>query len=161
MNDRWLKIYEENKRLDAIFESKYQIDPNYYQKNCLEFLVELGEFVNESKVFKYWSIKKTIYDKLLEEFADTITMTLLFYRLLDLKLEEPIKPLESNNIYEIINFLFLKGTELMYNLNEELVKTLFSNLLLVAKYLNLAENDILMAIENKQKIICERLNSEY
>ena len=161
MNDRWLKIYEENKRLDAIFESKYQSDVNYYQKNCLEFLVELGEFVNESKVFKYWSIKKTIYDKLLEEFADTITMTLLFYRLLDLKLEEPIKPLESDNIYEIINFLFLKGTELMYNLNEELVKTLFSNLLLVAKHLNLAENDILEAIENKQKIIRERLNSEY
>ena len=161
MNDRWLKIYEENKRLDDIFESKYQSDQNYYQKNCLEFLVELGEFVNESKVFKYWSIKTPIYDKLLEEFADTITMTLLFYRLLDLKLEEAIKPLESDNIYEIINFLFLKGTELMYNLNEELVKTLFSNLLYLAKLLKLAEEDILEAIENKQNIIRERLNSEY
>ncbi len=161
MNDRWLKIYEENKKLDDIFESNYQDVTDYYKKNGVEFLVELGEFINESKVFKYWSVKKPNQEKLLEEFADTITMTLLFYRLLDLEIEKPIKHLDSDNILEIVNFLFLKGTELMYNLNEELARCLFSNLLYLAQLLELKEEDILTAIETKQKIIRMRLNSEY
>ena len=78
MNEKWQEIYAENKKLDVIFEATYQDVADYYAKNCIEFLVELGEFVNESKVFKYWTKKVANHDKMLEEFADTITMTLLF-----------------------------------------------------------------------------------
>lgn len=161
MNNKWQEIYLENQKLDEIFESTYENVSDYYEKNCIEFLVELGEFVNESKVFKYWTIKKPNQENLLAEFADTITMTLPFFRLLNLKLEEPIKHLDSNNILEIVNFLFLKGTELMYNLNEELIKTIFSNLLYLANLLNLKEEDIIKAIEEKQKIVRSRLLSDY
>lgn len=161
MNEKWQEIYDENKKLDEIFESTYENVSDYYEKNCLEFLVELGEFVNESKVFKYWTKKEPNYDKMLEEFADTMTMTLLFFRLLNLEIGKPVKHLDSDNILEIINFLFLKGTELMYNLNEELIKVIFSNLLYLANLLGLSEEKIIEAIAEKQKIVRKRLASDY
>lgn len=161
MNNKWQEIYESNKMLDNIFEHKYEGTKNYYEKNCLEFLVELGEFVNESKVFKYWTNKKANHEKLLEEYADTITMALLFYRLLNLKLEKPISHLDTSNVYEIINFLFLKGTELMYNLNEGLVKEIFSNLLYLGNLLDLKEEEIIDTIKKKHIIVKERLDSDY
>ena len=41
-------------------------DKDYYKKNCIALLVELGEFINETKCFKYWSIKKPDKEKVLE-----------------------------------------------------------------------------------------------
>lgn len=74
------KIYLNNKRLDDIFMEKYEkTEPQLFEKNCLEFLTELGEFANETKCFKYWSIKKPKKDEMLEEFADCITMILYFF----------------------------------------------------------------------------------
>ena len=44
------KIYIRNKELDHIFMSKYEkTETMYFEKNCIEFLVEFGEFVNETK----------------------------------------------------------------------------------------------------------------
>ena len=40
-----------NKLLKAKYE--YSEKAEYYKKNCIEILVELGEFINETKVFKY------------------------------------------------------------------------------------------------------------
>lgn len=59
MEKVWYEIYAENKRLDEIFINRYkESDPEFVRKNGIEFLVELGEFVNETKCFKYWTIKK-------------------------------------------------------------------------------------------------------
>ena len=64
------KIYERNKELDHIFMKKYEAqEPLYFEKNCIEFLVEFGEFVNETKfeklgVFKYSKEDDTPAEKL-------------------------------------------------------------------------------------------------
>ena len=76
---KWNKLYENNKRLDKIFIDKYQSDTKLFEKNCIELLVEISEFINETKVFKYWSVKTPNKDKMLEEYADVITMILTFF----------------------------------------------------------------------------------
>lgn len=73
------RIYENNKRLDEIFIRKYENIQNFYEYNCIEMLVELGEFVNETKCFKFWSTKSPNREKVLEEYADCITMALVMY----------------------------------------------------------------------------------
>lgn len=61
---RWENYYQKNKKLDEEFNSKYQEnEPEFYEKNCIELLVEIGEFINETKCFKYWSIKPLIKRK--------------------------------------------------------------------------------------------------
>ena len=83
----WEDIYKENKRLDIIFMSKYKEDSKIYEKNCIELMNEISEFANETKCFKYWSIKKMNKEKALEEYADVITMSLSFFTILNVKLE--------------------------------------------------------------------------
>lgn len=161
MNTEWYRIYKNNIRLDTIFDEKYSNDIDYIKKNCIEFLVELGEFVNETKCFKYWSIKKPIQEKVLEEFADCIAMLLFFFGKLDLDLENIPNPYNSDNILDVINNTYLLGTELISNCTEVLLKSIFANLIYISKLLNLKEKDIIDAIDKKHKIIEKRLNGEY
>ena len=156
-------IYENNKRLDEIFIKKYyDSEPEYFKKNALEFLVELGEFINETKCFKYWSIKKANKDDVLEEYADTITMCLYFFGDLNLSLDNIPAHIVNDNILDVFNYLFIEGSKLMTDeYNEKLVKNIFSNLLYVGKLLDISQDDIIKAIDNKHIIIEERLNSDY
>ena len=40
---RWENYYQKNKKLDEEFNSKYQEnEPEFYEKNCIELLVEIG-----------------------------------------------------------------------------------------------------------------------
>ena len=154
---KWQEIFLENKRLDAVFYDKYQNDVDLYRKNCIELLVEIGEFVNETKVFKYWSIKKPDKEKVLDEFADTITMCLYFMREFKMELDDRY-PHSSGDILDIINDLYAKTTLLMQN-NQDIIKDIFGNLLYLGERLDFKEEEILDAIRKKHKIIEERLKS--
>ena len=157
----WNKIYENNKRLDGIFYQKYQNDVEIYEKNCIEFLVELGEFINETKIFKYWSIKKPDKEKILDEYADNITMCLYFYREFNVMIDDRYLHIESTNILEIVNYLYQKISLLFENKASNLIQDIFYNLLYLGDLLGISEKEILEAIDKKHKIIEERLNSNY
>ena len=158
--NNWNTVYSVNKKLDDICIEKYQEDKLMYEKNCIEFLSELGEFVNETKCFKYWTIKKPKREEMLEELADCFTMLMYFYNVLNMDIEIPNKKSDLN-ILEIINETYILGTKLYNNLSEELVNNIFSNLLLISDKLNIKETEIIEAITKKQTIIEERLNTNY
>ena len=162
-NDAWNKIYEKNKYLDTIFIDKYKNEVDYFKKNCIEFLVELSEFINETKCFKYWSIKEPNKKDMLLEYADVITMVLYFYNNLNIELDINNLPnhIDNNNILDLINYLYLKGTDLINNYSVELVKDILSNVLYLGYLFDLNEEDILDSIIEKHKIIEKRLNSNY
>ena len=163
----WNKLYKNNKRLDEIFIEKYQSDSKLFEKNCIELLVEIGEFINETKVFKYWSIKTPDKNKILEEYADVITMILTFYGIKNIELTDNTLKLGNDemlkvvNILKIINVLYQKVSLLMDNYNEDLIKEIFSYTLFIGKLLEFTEEEVLDAIDKKQKIIEKRLNSDY
>ena len=157
--DKWQEIYQNNRKLDSIFNEKYNNDEEIYQKNCIELLVELGEFINETKCFKYWSVKKPDKDKVLEEYADCITMALYFMN--GQELTNLPKPLETNNILELVNYTFKKATELLHNKDEYLPKEILSNILYIKDLLEIDEAELINACKKKQDIILDRLNSDY
>lgn len=154
------RIYENNKRLDEIFIEKYEKIENFYEYNCIEMLVELGEFINETKCFKFWSIKIPNKEKMLEEYADCITMILVFFNFFDLEIEEKYSHIESKNICDVINCLFLLSTDLMKR-EENVVKKLFGNLLYLGECFDFSKEEIIDAIDKKHRIIEERLNTDY
>ena len=158
---RWNKIYQNNRYLDEIFIKKYQNDDRLYDKNCLELMVEIGEFVNETKVFKYWTIKNPNKDKMLEEYADVITMILSFYGLYNLEIQKLDYKIDENDILKIIMELYNKAYKFYKNKDKKLLEEIFQYILYIGKLLDLKEIEILDAIEKKQKIIEERLNSNY
>lgn len=158
---KWKKLYENNKRLDNIFIEKYKNDDRLFEKNCIEFLVEIGEFTNETKVFKYWSKKEADREKVLSEYADVITMILTFYGTINLEFVNINVDIEEDDIIKVIQHLFEIAPSIEYDLKEDLIKYIFKLVLHIGNLIGLKEDEIIESIENKQRIIEERLNSDY
>lgn len=157
----WKEIYEKNRDLDEIFIKRYGNDEYMYEKNCIALLAEIGEFVNETKCFKYWSIKKPKKDDLLGELADCFTMIMYFYNFKDLNIPE-YKVVDNNkNILEIINDTYILGTNLYKNCDQELLDKIFYNLLLLGNLCDCCEEEIIDAIKKAHIKIENRLNSDY
>lgn len=160
MKNKLQEIYEVNKKLDEEFIAKVSDKELLYKSNTIELLVEIGEFVNETKCFKYWSIKKPNKELVLDEYADCITMVLFFFHYYDLDIS--IKnSIYSDDILENINELYSKATMVMNSCNKKLLIEILSLLLYIGKQLDLSDTEIITAITNKQNIVKNRLESEY
>ncbi len=158
--EKWKTIYDNNKRLDSLFYEKYKDDKDLFIKNCIELLVEIGEFTNETKMFKYWSSKQMNREKALEEYADVLTMILTFYGELNLEIKEP-KKIFNNNVLEVIIELYQESAKLVNKFNSSLLENIFSYAMHIGNLLDFKEAEVFCAIENKQIIIENRLNMDY
>ena len=158
--NKWTEIYQRNLELDIIFNEKYKADKLIFEKNCLELLTEIGELANETKIFKYWSIKKPDENEVLEEYADCIMMTLYFFGYLNLELEN-LEESKSKDAIKLFNHLFVQSSKLMNSISEELVKDIFGSLLNLGNLLGFEEKQILEACQKKQDKVEQRLNTNY
>ncbi|MBR3660305.1 MAG: dUTP diphosphatase [Bacilli bacterium] len=158
---KWNKLYKNNMRLDKIFVDKYKDDKRLYDKNIVELMVEISEFVNETKVFKYWTTKKPKQEKMLEEYADVITMILTFYSIYKLKIKEYYPNIEETDILKLIMELYQKVYKFYEHNNKEILEEIFYYTIYIGTLLEFTESDVIEAIDKKQKIIEERLNSDY
>ena len=155
---RWENYYQKNKKLDEEFNSKHQEnEPESYEKNCIELLVEIGEFINETKCFKYWSIKSPNKEKMLEELADCLNMIFYFYGLLNLDITDFTNTKIEKNRLKQINHIYNLSTNLFNNLNEQDIKNIFVNLIDFAYSLDIQEEELLEKLEEKHQIIYNRL----
>ena len=147
-----------------MYEERYaNIDSRYYEKNCLELIVELCEFANESKCFKYWSIKEPDRNLLLEEYADCLSMLLCIFNYYNIKEVNVIDIDLSDNIIELFNEIIRMCTMLMNkdNVNERLLKEIFTYLIHIGRLVELSDREILDSCYIKLGKNIERLNSDY
>ena len=155
----WEDILKRNTKIDEIFIKKYEDnEPNYFEKNCLSLITEIAEFLNETKCFKYWSIKNPDKDKLKEEYADALIMTLSMFNYLNINLEL-VEHSKTSNILEIFNELFKDASNIM-NKDTLSVKKVFSNLIYISTLLNITEEEIKDACYKIQKIVEKRLSDD-
>lgn len=155
----WEDILKRNTKIDEIFIKKYEDnEPNYFEKNCLSLITEIAEFLNETKCFKYWSIKNPDKDKLKEEYADALIMTLSMFNYLNINLEL-VEHSKTSNILEIFNELFKDASNIM-NKDTLSVKKVFSNLIYISTLLNITEEEIKYACYKKQEIVEKRLSDD-
>jgi dimeric dUTPase (all-alpha-NTP-PPase superfamily) len=68
------KLFEMQKALDQHIEEKHDLqEEDLFNRKVLALLVELGELANETRCFKFWSIKpSSVKSVVLEEFVDGI-----------------------------------------------------------------------------------------
>lgn len=158
---KWNEIYSNNKKLDDIFIEKYKNDKELFNKNCIELMVEVNEFVNETKIFKYWSIKTPNREKMLEEYADVLTMILTFYHEYDLEIKDGYKELDEKNILNIIMEIYHKVYNFWKYNDLKILEEIFCYTIHLGLLFEFQEDEIIDAISKKQKIIKMRLNSDY
>ena len=157
----WNDIYVKNKKLDDIFYQKFKNDDKMFEKNCIELIVEIGEFANESRCFKYWSNKPMKKEETLEELADCIMMSLYFFNYLNID-KVNIKMYNfSSDILICLNDIFKLSTLLIDNINEEIITKIFSYLIYIGNLLNLEEKEIYEACLKKISKQEKRLEEGY
>src|SRR5699024_7652437 len=95
----WKLLFEKQVELDAYITNNHDLSgSDLFEKKILALFVELGELANETRCFKFWSMKERNSNSvILEEYVDNI------HFLLSLGLE---KELTFNEIeYEKINVI--------------------------------------------------------
>ncbi len=156
-------IYKENKKIDVMFEEIYnKNDKEYIESNILELLVELGELANETRCFKYWSIKKpSEREIILDEYVDCILMILYFCNKVNIDLNEEFPEVKINDLIFQFKCLFKLASSLNYELDRDLIKELLSNIVNLSRLLNFNMQDIIDGCLLKIQKINERLKTDY
>lgn len=157
------EIYQESKRLDSLFgEQNDLFSDEIIEKNILELLVEFGELANETRCFKYWSIKP-MSDKevILEEYIDCLFMILCFCNMTNVSMDEAFPTATQENIVGTFLTLYKDGLNLKKNLPKETVKQLLVNILYLADLLNFQYEDIKKGVSKKSLIIKKRFKENY
>lgn len=76
MEDMLEDMYERQIQLDKMVMDKAEVE--YYEvfdKIKKALVIEVAEFINEGKSFKYWSVKNPDKDRLIDELADVLHFT--------------------------------------------------------------------------------------
>ena len=154
------EVYKKNNKLDDIFIEQFsKKDKDMYKKNKLELLVEIGEFANETKCFKYWTNKAPNRDLVLEEFADCIIMTLCLYNYKNLVLED-LEYNKKEDVNDNIAYLYKLGSNFYFNDDKDTLKEILFNLINVASLLNITKDEIVEASLKKIKLDTKRMLGE-
>ncbi|GGJ84560.1 hypothetical protein GCM10007063_03850 [Lentibacillus kapialis] len=159
----WSSLYTMQKQLDAYIESQHDIsERDLFKEKYLALLVELGELANETRCFKFWSIKpRSEQSVILEEFVDGIHFILSLglekgYRYVS----EMIKPAEVdetgqfNHVYDLCTTFYCEPTEKNYH-------KLFENYLKLGQLMGFDEQGVKDAYLKKNDINYERQNHGY
>ncbi|WP_404329492.1 dUTP diphosphatase [Mesobacillus maritimus] len=158
------KLYHMQDALDTHIEEKHGLkEEDLFDRKMLALLVELGELANETRCFKFWSLKPAS-DKavILEEFVDGI------HFILSLGLESGFRykddPSEKNHESSVTEqFLKIYGTihEFRVNRTSQVYTKLFRDYLDLAVMLGFTEKEIEQAYIEKNEVNYERQQKGY
>ncbi len=158
----YTNIYKVTKYLDNLFASNYPDTEEIVRKNRLELLVELAELANETRCFKYWSIKQTgEKDKVLEEYIDCLFMVLYFCNITEVSLDEDFPKSSNSDIIDTFLNLFKYSTNIQVVPDKENIKIILVELDYLAKLLDFTIEDLEKVTDKKRRIIEERFNTGY
>ncbi len=138
-------IYEENKKLDTMFDKLYDsYNPAIIEKNIVELLVEIGELANETRCFKYWSNKKPSEKNIImDEYADCLIMTLYFCNMVNVDLDEYFPKVEITDMIIQFKTLYNIVSKLNYQLDKDIIKEILANVINLGKLLGFSDEDII------------------
>ena len=135
-------VYEANKELDKMFDNSF-VDPEMVKKNKLELLVEIGELANETRYFKYWSKKPINIELAKGEFADCFIMTLYFFNIMNINLDEEFKKIGKYNKVDIFARLYKLASDFYYDDSKDIIKEFFSTLITLGYIIGFTDEDII------------------
>ena len=159
------KLLKMQKELDRHIETQHELkEEDLFERKLLALLVEVGELANETRCFKFWSLKPSSEKAvILEEFVDGI------HFILSLGIEcgfdnissiIPARSTETN-----ISSQFLEIYDFVHNFRKSRSKEdfiyLFASYMKLAELLGLNEDEIEQAYIEKNEVNYERQRKGY
>lgn len=157
-------MFELQKVLDTHIQEKHSLEKeNLVERKILALLVELGELANETRCFKFWSVKPpSTKDKVLEEFVDGVHFILSIG--LDLSYESGIElTIKEKEISLVDQFLsiYQRITEFRSNHTLESYEGILSDYFNLGRLLGFSTEEIMFAYISKNELNHERQEQGY
>lgn len=152
------------KQLDDRIKAEHNlIKEDLISEKILAFQVELGELANETRCFKYWSLKPASERAvILEEYVDGVHFLLSIG--LDLKtcsLSASNSTIDNESLTKQFLLLFQLSSQLGDTKKTALFEELFQQYLYLGKLLNYTADDIEKAYIGKNEVNHQRQNEGY
>lgn len=157
------KLFIMQKELDAFIAETQNIDFDVFREKTLALLVELGELANETRCFKFWSMKGPSADEIiLEEFVDSVhfLLSLGIMKGFDSMMEWPTDAREDS-----LTELFLQTQQAVITFSNDVTLEKYEEIWkcygAIAKALNFTEESIIVAYISKNEKNYERQRTGY
>ncbi len=141
-------VFSANKELDEMFNNTFP-DDEMVKKNKLELLVEIGELANETRYFKYWSSKPMDMELVRGEYADCVIITLYFFNIMNISLDEEFKKIEEYDKVDIFARLYKLASDFYYCDDKDLIKEIFATIINLGYMIGFNNQDIIDACMTK------------
>lgn len=158
------ELYQLQAALDLDIAKRHNITyPSTFSSRLLALIVELGEFANETRCFKYWSLKGPSEKKvILEEYVDGLHFILsLGIYLKPKKMVYEIYKERDCNLVDAILSSYEEALKLRSDYSLVQYEKAFNVYLNLISYLDITANEVKEAYLNKLKINYERQNNKY
>jgi len=160
-----ITLFKMQKALDRHIESQHKLEEeDLFDRKVLALLVEIGELANETRCFKFWSVKPPSQTEIiLEEFVDGV------HFILSLGIEcgydnlETISQSQSDELDTTKQFLAIYNSVQKFrnSRRKEDYEQLFQSYLKLAQLLGLNEDQIEQAYIKKNEVNYERQRQGY
>ncbi|WP_338984049.1 dUTP diphosphatase [Spiroplasma endosymbiont of Othius punctulatus] len=163
-NTELVYLSEKQSMLDNYIIKSKQITVNddVKKKKRIAFMVELFEFINEEKSFKYWSNKRNInQNDLIEEFIDGIHFIISIGNDLSFNFNDHKDNYFKNNIDDCIIDIIEKFNTFNKKLDTITYDEMLTSFLNIGFNLNFQTDEILKIYNEKNKKNFERQDNGY
>lgn len=159
----WEKLFSTQKQLDTYIEDTHDLqEVDIFQEKYLALLVELGELANETRCFKFWSIKpRNDKSVILEEYVDGVHFILSLGLEKGLRYEANELKASSLSETEQFNAVFEACVTFKNDRSQGNYHNLFTKFLQLGALLGFTEEDIQQAYFKKNEINYQRQNQGY
>ncbi|HLR59622.1 MAG TPA: dUTP diphosphatase [Pseudogracilibacillus sp.] len=159
----WELLFEKQVKLDAYISNNHDLSKaDLFEQKILALLVELGELANETRCFKFWSMKARNEDSvIIEEYVDNI------HFLLSLGLEKNLAFKEITYEKKIVsetaqfNQIFEYISKFREDTTKENYLNLFKAYLQLANILGFSNEAIMKAYDAKNEVNFARQDQGY
>lgn len=158
------KLFSLQKELDTRIEKEHGLEnENLMDKKIMALLVELGELANETRCFKFWSLKPAATrDVILEEYVDGIHFILSIGLELGIQDQVTLSPIEEErDIVEQFQQVYASIIDFRRALNSENYHKIFNEYILLGKLLGFSAEDIEKAYMMKNEVNHKRQDMGY
>ncbi|MRX71788.1 dUTPase [Bacillus lacus] len=158
-------LYEMQQVLDHNIENKHGLqEEDLFERKCLALLVELGELANETRCFKFWSVKSASETSvILEEYVDGIHFILSLG--LEIKADRnagyPTGAASSEQLTHQFLHVYQTAMEFKNTRDESSFHALFSAYLKLGELLGFSKEVITEAYKQKNTINHQRQKQNY
>lgn len=160
------EIFDMQGKLDNHIHTLHNVNyENTYKQRLLAFLVEIGELANETRCFKYWSLKPSSDKEIvLEEYVDGIHFIIslgIFLKYSSVAQTQVLEYANDISLTECFLDIYNSTSNLCHDLSLDIYQQLLSKFLGLGLKLGYSYSEILNAYYAKNKINYLRQENKY